>query len=690
VESQSAEANPSAMPEMSETRSEQIAEVGSSASTLENKSATAAAEKDSTADGGQQSPDVSSRPEEFQTTGNKGPSDNKLRATAPLFLPVEQPSSEKGEDAPDPLRAKAHAILSAAANRSAASQLPIAQDSPEMLRARLNAIHSAAANRAAAAPSAAHHQGQAFSRMQVDVSKQEIMDRLPHHCRRMLRHWCQDPMTGATAHYYLGTLKSYSVKSGYGFLQCEQSFAEYGVDVFVHKNVVKTPWHLGQAVEFMVMLNNRSQPQAIDVLWLPDRPTTAVAPKAASAYPATFSAAAPMPAQSGQAKASQGVPLAPMSTPAAAQVAAQPAATAAAAAIAAAMPTAPLAEAAAAAGTSETVKLAAMSNAAKEPAINPIALLAEVVGDFKNREPSGPAADPSPPAPASSTAVTVTEGPRYFGTLKSFSTVKGYGFLACEEVWAKHQRDTYFDKSQMSVPFWNIGQTVEFMLTLNARQQPLARHIDWDPVPLLPKETPDNSQGQPKFRTHQKETLEKLKKLRDLLNQSNLEGAVVQAIDNQGASSKETEADAETDIDYVTYVFDRSGPITTAVTKLKDFVKMLSLLMVAKMLRKKHKLQRLERMVQWIGVLSQNLDPMGVQQHYQDVVSQVEQHVKTANNENAEIQQFSPQLQASIKHLKVKGNSILRPALPAGPVNIPATGIPRTRPGEPQRGPGRQ
>lgn len=60
---------------------------------------------------------------------------------------------------------------------------------------------------------------------------------------------------------------------------------DWGVDVFVHKNNVPTPWNLGQPVEFAVQVNQRSQPQAYDCNWLPRLQSNSVTPGTTAALP---------------------------------------------------------------------------------------------------------------------------------------------------------------------------------------------------------------------------------------------------------------------------------------------------------------------------------------------------------------------------------------------------------------------
>jgi len=91
--------------------------------------------------------------------------------------------------------------------------------------------------------------------------------------------------------FYIGRLKSFNARTGYGFLECEQTFQIYRTDVYVHRNQMLVPWNIGQHVEFAVAQNSRGQPQASDVNWLP---VSAMHPKAKPAPGAGgFAGAAP-------------------------------------------------------------------------------------------------------------------------------------------------------------------------------------------------------------------------------------------------------------------------------------------------------------------------------------------------------------------------------------------------------------
>jgi len=103
------------------------------------------------------------------------------------------------------------------------------------------------------------------------TDESDIISKLPNGYKMLLRQQFMAP-NGECVTYYVGRLKSFNNQKGFGFLSCKQSKADWGVDVFIHKNFVPQPWHIGQPVEYAVTLNGRGQPQALDVNWLPRLP----------------------------------------------------------------------------------------------------------------------------------------------------------------------------------------------------------------------------------------------------------------------------------------------------------------------------------------------------------------------------------------------------------------------------------
>jgi len=367
-------------------------------------------------------------------------------------------------------------------------------------------------------------------------------------------------MKGDWVAYYLGSLKSFNSRTGYGFLECAESRAVFGVDIFIHRYWLPMPWHVGQLAEFSVNYSSRGQPQATDVNWLPRLPTPA-----------------------------------PVASSAAASDRAAPAAGASAAG--------PAGSAAPAAGGGSTA-------AAAKPKQQP---------------------DPAKP--------------RQFGELKNFLVAQGYGFIQCDEIFHTYQRDVYFDKTQLPGNTWRPGQTVEFTVAHNPRGHPQARDINWDPLPLLPSAggpaAPDPrstgalvslSTGQ---KIHTQESYAKLQKLLRLLHEDNCEAALISAIDFHG---RRLDAGGNCDIDFVTFVLDRIGDETEVIGKIKDFVSLLLLLMIAKLLRIQLNEQRCRQLIRWFMVAAETIDPSRdkeVLQHLPGLIPEFYGNLQAASKENS-------------------------------------------------------
>jgi len=380
--------------------------------------------------------------------------------------------------------------------------------------------------------------------------------------------------------YYVGTLKSFSNQKGYGFLSCDEVYEKCGSDVFIHQKLVPVPWQLGTPVEFAVVLNAAGKPQASDVKWLP------VLPKPRLPVSPTANIFSPN-GPNGIAPQPSHTNQTPQTGYGAPQAHLAPVTS---------VTTAP------AEGTS-----------AREQAI----LADQLAADRSDR--------------------------RYIGTLKSFSTAKGYGFFACPEF----QRDVYLEKSLLPQQTrWELHQTVEFSVNFNTRGQPQARDVNWAPVPLVPSE---NKQAR---KTHSEGIRQKLHKLLQLLHDNDLEQALITAIDSHGDAKGEVST-TEPDADYVVFVLDRTDE-QHVNSQVKDFVKMLLLLMLAKMLKKASLPKRVETLNQWMQFVAQALNPESVAEHFASVVDQVQATLKTAVATNPAVGSSEEKYESLIKHLREK------------------------------------
>jgi hypothetical protein len=257
----------------------------------------------------------------------------------------------------------------------------------------------------------------------------------------------------------------------------------------------------------------------------------------------------------------------------------------------------------------------------------------------------------------------LNDGPFYIGSLKSFSAAQGYGFMYCDELHQQYSRDIYFDRSQLCWVY-NVGMLAEFQITLNGRGHPQARNVVWNPIPFAPGDTHAGEQPGPKLPSSA--ALEKAKKLLRLLNSKEYEGAIVAAIDYQGQGAEKSEASnsiaPERSVDFVSFVLDRVDAVDHGAVQVQDFVKMLLLLMLAKMLRQKFDLPRITKFAKWLERYAADINPKDeaqVVQHFNEVSQQIEKVLTEALAENLHTKEpaISTTIHAVIEQLKQKAQS---------------------------------
>eukprot|EP00929_Paragymnodinium_shiwhaense_P105882 TRINITY_DN70944_c0_g1_i1.p1 TRINITY_DN70944_c0_g1~~TRINITY_DN70944_c0_g1_i1.p1 ORF type:complete len:444 (+),score=87.13 TRINITY_DN70944_c0_g1_i1:52-1383(+) len=332
----------------------------------------------------------------------------------------------------------------------------------------------------------------------------DVVASLPIAHQRQLRVYSVDPMTGEQYPYYVGRLKSFSNSAGFGFIACHQSMEQYGTDVFIHKNFITKPWNVGRPVEFAVQVNQRGQPQAVDVRWLPMTRNVPMQGGAKGGY------------------------------------------------------------------------------TAQTPGPN-------AAGGMANGSMRRPAVDQ----------------PRRIGQVKSFSSHTGYGFIDCAMTREVYNRDVYLDASQMASkkPEDINGRIIEFDVQVNNRGQPQATQINNDPIPLTVE-----SAKQPRGDV----LLKKLGELLALLHSQDYNQAVITAINNSGSATPSAVSPSAADVDYVSYVLQRitekAKEIEPAIKKLKDFTKLLLILIIAKMLRKNQTLSRTPMLLQCLEVAAGSIE----------------------------------------------------------------------------------
>eukprot|EP00928_Gymnodinium_smaydae_P052853 TRINITY_DN36999_c0_g1_i1.p1 TRINITY_DN36999_c0_g1~~TRINITY_DN36999_c0_g1_i1.p1 ORF type:complete len:453 (+),score=103.85 TRINITY_DN36999_c0_g1_i1:98-1456(+) len=222
---------------------------------------------------------------------------------------------------------------------------------------------------------------------------------------------------------------------------------------------------------------------------------------------------------------------------------------------------------------------------------------------------------------------------RFFGTLKSFSNAHGYGFVACEDTQQRFSRDVYIDRSQLREGAFMLGQVLEFGIQVNAKQQPQAKDVVWDPVPYVTPAAVGQTRPAPSSAA-----LKQLRKISKLCVDGEYEMAVVAAIDLQGgqASLNSNLREGGTELDFVAFLIDRLPDSPAEVIgKLKQFVRMLLLLMLAKMLRRRRDDRRTRQLLTWFAEASRTMNPQApeVQDHFGDVAPQILGHLKAALRE---------------------------------------------------------
>jgi len=103
-----------------------------------------------------------------------------------------------------------------------------------------------------------------------------------------------------------------------------------------------------------------------------------------------------------------------------------------------------------------------------------------------------------------------------------------------------------------------------------------------------------------------------------------------------------------------------------AAPKIKDFVKMILLLMLAKMLRSQIHPTRCQQNIRWFEALSQTIEPAAesVREHFQSVVEQINNQLQSAHRENQMLREDTqlPVLQAAFRQLQSKSTGLQGPS----------------------------
>eukprot|EP00933_Yihiella_yeosuensis_P040307 TRINITY_DN34587_c0_g1_i1.p1 TRINITY_DN34587_c0_g1~~TRINITY_DN34587_c0_g1_i1.p1 ORF type:complete len:895 (-),score=189.20 TRINITY_DN34587_c0_g1_i1:54-2738(-) len=118
------------------------------------------------------------------------------------------------------------------------------------------------------------------------------------------------------------------------------------------------------------------------------------------------------------------------------------------------------------------------------------ATLMQLLTGTPGRQPPAPPPPPPPPRDRtnsnSESANFLDGGPKdisYEGVIKSFNSVKGFGFIRCEESFNKYSSDVFLHKDQLGN--LNAGDHVTFGVRVSDRGQPQAINVKAKPVQLF-------------------------------------------------------------------------------------------------------------------------------------------------------------------------------------------------------------
>jgi cold shock CspA family protein len=167
---------------------------------------------------------------------------------------------------------------------------------------------------------------------------------------------------------------------------------------------------------------------------------------------------------------------------------------------------------------------------------------------------------------AAPTTPEVAHKNRYIGSLKSYSSSQGYGFIHCDSIFETHTRDVYLDRSGLPPSGeWRLGQVVEIDVIFNKRGHPQARNCSWDSVHYLPRLAPHGSTAvaQP-FRPIDSGVVRALDKIMVFIRQDAWASALRLADERAGLVEDKRAADsgsaAPDYVDFLMFVFDHMGP----------------------------------------------------------------------------------------------------------------------------------
>merc|ERR1712203_1224150 len=84
-------------------------------------------------------------------------------------------------------------------------------------------------------------------------------------------------------------------------------------------------------------------------------------------------------------------------------------------------------------------------------------------------------------------AVMENPAQRYVGEITAFYPEKHFGFIKCDEVYARYDIDTYL--SEYEIKEFTVGSRISFRIVLNKNGRPQARDLEAADVELVSSET---------------------------------------------------------------------------------------------------------------------------------------------------------------------------------------------------------
>lgn len=257
--------------------------------------------------------------------------------------------------------------------------------------------------------------------------------------------------SGEEGQRYSGTIKSFAVEKGFGFIGCPELFQVYGRDTWVHHAQIQH-FQPGEMVEFTMALNKEGNPQALELA-----AATQMGKKAKGKGFGGKAMFQPMMGQEGQRYAGTIKSFAAekgfgfIECPELFQVYGrdtwlhhaqlqhfQP---------------------------GEFVEFTMALNKEGNPQALELALPSQMGKKGKGKGTGGKALFQSMQQQSG-------EGQRYSGTIKSFAEEKGFGYIDCPELYAVYGRDTWLHHAQLQD--FQAGMAVDFTMALNKEGLPQA------------------------------------------------------------------------------------------------------------------------------------------------------------------------------------------------------------------------